>query len=193
MTRSAKRIDRLELVTYDGHVWGRPVGLAVASDGSLQQKRSATAGRALLLLALAVTPHAARVAVRTRFLDHPLGYKQHGRSTPYLGGSAVKAALISADRVVGPGATDLVEARGRGEAVDAWPKFKENAAEDDDFAAIVAASATPHGFACLTITQAGSVNSAARSRAAERSLRLLYESSLPCSCSAAANPPPEVR
>lgn len=31
------------------------------------------------------------------------------------------AALVSADRVVGPGATDLVEARGRGEAVDAWP------------------------------------------------------------------------
>ena len=32
------------------------------------------------------------------------------------------AALISADLVVGPGAADLVEARGWGEAVDAWPR-----------------------------------------------------------------------
>ena len=47
-----------------------------------------------ILLALAVTPPAARVAVRTRFLDHPLGYKQHGRSTPYLGGSAVMLAFL---------------------------------------------------------------------------------------------------
>jgi tRNA threonylcarbamoyl adenosine modification protein YeaZ len=31
------------------------------------------------------------------------------------------AALISADLVVGPGAADLVEARGSGRAVDAWP------------------------------------------------------------------------
>jgi tRNA threonylcarbamoyl adenosine modification protein YeaZ len=32
------------------------------------------------------------------------------------------AALISADLVVGPGAADLVEARGWGDAVDAWPR-----------------------------------------------------------------------
>lgn len=32
------------------------------------------------------------------------------------------AALISADIVVGPGATDLVQARGTGEAVEAWPR-----------------------------------------------------------------------
>ena len=48
---------------------------------------------------------------------------------------------------------------------------------------IVPATAAPHGFACLTITHAGSVNSSSSSRAAERSLRLLNESSLPCSCS----------
>jgi tRNA threonylcarbamoyl adenosine modification protein YeaZ len=32
------------------------------------------------------------------------------------------AALISAELVVGPGATDLVQARGTGEAVEAWPR-----------------------------------------------------------------------
>ena len=32
------------------------------------------------------------------------------------------AALISADLVVGPGAAELVEARGWGEALDAWPR-----------------------------------------------------------------------
>ena len=32
------------------------------------------------------------------------------------------AARISAVRVVGPGAAELVDARGRGEAVDAWPR-----------------------------------------------------------------------
>lgn len=34
---------------------------------------------------------------------------------------AEAAARISADLVVGPGATELVEARGWGEAMDAWP------------------------------------------------------------------------
>ncbi len=45
-------------------------------------------------LVLILTPQAARVAVRTGFLDHPLGYKQHGRATPYLGGSAVMLAFL---------------------------------------------------------------------------------------------------
>ncbi len=45
-------------------------------------------------LVLVLTPQAARVAVRTGFLDHPLGYKQHGRATPYLGGSAVMIAFL---------------------------------------------------------------------------------------------------
>lgn len=48
---------------------------------------------------------------------------------------------------------------------------------------IVAATATPHGFACLMITQAGSANSRRSSRAAERSSRLISESSFPWSCS----------
>ena len=48
---------------------------------------------------------------------------------------------------------------------------------------IVAPSATPHGFACFTMTHAGSANSRQIRRAAERSLRLLKEMALPCSCS----------
>ena len=47
-----------------------------------------------VVLVLILTPQAARVAVRTGFLDHPLGYKQHGRATPYLGGSAVMLAFL---------------------------------------------------------------------------------------------------
>ena len=46
---------------------------------------------------------------------------------------------------------------------------------------------TPHGFACLTITQAGPSSSSASRRAAERSLRLLNESGLPLSCSTRAS------
>jgi UDP-GlcNAc:undecaprenyl-phosphate GlcNAc-1-phosphate transferase len=47
-----------------------------------------------LVLVLALTPQAARIAVRTGFLDHPLGYKKHDRATPYLGGSAVTLAFL---------------------------------------------------------------------------------------------------
>src|SRR6266481_1943807 len=52
----------------------------------------------------------------------------------------------------------------------------------------VPCSAVPHGLLCLMITAAGSENSAARLRAASRSTKLLYESSLPWSCFAAASP-----
>jgi UDP-GlcNAc:undecaprenyl-phosphate GlcNAc-1-phosphate transferase len=46
------------------------------------------------ILVLVLTPQAARVAGRTGFLDHPVGYKQHGRATPYLGGTAVLLAFL---------------------------------------------------------------------------------------------------
>src|SRR5579871_6104128 len=49
-------------------------------------------------------------------------------------------------------------------------------------------SAVPQGLLCLMMTAAGFLNSAARLRAASRSKRLLYESSFPCSCFAAARP-----
>ena len=67
------------------------------------------------VLALALTPLAARVAVRIGFLDHPVGYKQHGRSTPYLGGAAVMIALFVPGLLVG-GLTDELVAVGIGAA-----------------------------------------------------------------------------
>ena len=52
----------------------------------------------------------------------------------------------------------------------------------------VAAMATPQGLACLTIPTAGSANSATSANAASVSLRLLHDSSLPLSWTAAATP-----
>lgn len=42
-----------------------------------------------------LTPVAIRLAVRTEFFDHPIGYKGHDRPTPYLGGLAVMAGLLA--------------------------------------------------------------------------------------------------
>jgi UDP-GlcNAc:undecaprenyl-phosphate/decaprenyl-phosphate GlcNAc-1-phosphate transferase len=42
-----------------------------------------------------LTPVAIRIAVRTEFFDHPVGYKEHDRPTPYLGGLAVMAGLLA--------------------------------------------------------------------------------------------------
>jgi UDP-GlcNAc:undecaprenyl-phosphate GlcNAc-1-phosphate transferase len=41
------------------------------------------------------TPIARRIAVRTAFFDHPVGYKEHSRPTPYLGGVAVMAGVLA--------------------------------------------------------------------------------------------------
>jgi len=54
-------------------------------------------------VALAAMPIAARVAERTGFLDRPVGYKQHGHPTPYLGGSALLLALLVAGIAFGEG------------------------------------------------------------------------------------------
>ena len=60
----------------------------------MQAETAAALGFALAgALALGATPLAARVAARTGFLDHPAGYKKHGRATPYLGGTAVLLAF----------------------------------------------------------------------------------------------------
>src|SRR5262245_6341650 len=42
-----------------------------------------------------LTPVAIWLAVRSEFFDHPIGYKGHGRPTPYLGGLAVMAGLLA--------------------------------------------------------------------------------------------------
>ena len=46
------------------------------------------------LLTLGAVPLARLVAVRTNTLDHPVSYKAHGRSTPYLGGAAVIISVV---------------------------------------------------------------------------------------------------
>jgi UDP-GlcNAc:undecaprenyl-phosphate GlcNAc-1-phosphate transferase len=51
-----------------------------------------------------VTPLAIVVARATGFLDRPVGYKGHGRPTPYLGGSAVMIGALAAALIFG-GAT----------------------------------------------------------------------------------------
>ena len=50
------------------------------------------------------TPIAIALAHATGFIDRPVGYKGHGRPTPYLGGSAVMAGILVAALVFG-GAT----------------------------------------------------------------------------------------
>jgi len=53
--------------------------------------------------ALAAVPVAQHVAWRTGFLDQPVGYKKHGRATPYLGGVAVVLAFVVAAVSLGEG------------------------------------------------------------------------------------------
>ncbi len=59
------------------------------------------AGGASLLL----TPAAIALARRTGFLDRPVGYKGHARPTPYLGGTAVVAAMLLSAALFGHAAT----------------------------------------------------------------------------------------
>ena len=58
--------------------------------------------------ALIATPLAIRVARRTGFLDRPVGYKGHGRPTPYLGGSAVLVGFLAGGFFQGALANRLV-------------------------------------------------------------------------------------
>ena len=57
--------------------------------------------------ALIIVPVAIRVAWRTDFLDHPVGYKKHARPTPYLGGAAVMLAFLPASLLLGGGASQF--------------------------------------------------------------------------------------
>ena len=69
-----------------------------------------------LILAFAVAgglvqltvPPAIQLAVRTGFLDHPVGYKKHFRATPYLGGLGLMAAVLPVALVFGGGSDVLV-------------------------------------------------------------------------------------
>jgi UDP-GlcNAc:undecaprenyl-phosphate/decaprenyl-phosphate GlcNAc-1-phosphate transferase len=57
--------------------------------------------------ALLTVPLAIRLALRTDFLDRPVGYKQHSRPTPYLGGVAVMLAFLPASLLLGGGASQF--------------------------------------------------------------------------------------
>jgi UDP-GlcNAc:undecaprenyl-phosphate GlcNAc-1-phosphate transferase len=50
-----------------------------------------------------LTPVARRVAVRTAFYDHPVGYKAHATPTAYLGGAAVLGGFLAAALLFGDG------------------------------------------------------------------------------------------
>ena len=63
--------------------------------GAPDEIRVAGAFVVSLLITLAATPWARRLAIRMGFLDHPVGYKAHGSSTPYLGGAAVMAGILA--------------------------------------------------------------------------------------------------
>jgi UDP-GlcNAc:undecaprenyl-phosphate/decaprenyl-phosphate GlcNAc-1-phosphate transferase len=56
-------------------------------------------------IALIAVPAAIRLAWRTDFLDRPVGFKKHGRPTPYLGGAAVMAAFLPPAVLLGGGAS----------------------------------------------------------------------------------------
>jgi UDP-GlcNAc:undecaprenyl-phosphate GlcNAc-1-phosphate transferase len=53
------------------------------------------------VVTLLATPIARRVAVRTEFFDHPVGYKGHQHPTPYLGGAAVIAGVLAGTLIFG--------------------------------------------------------------------------------------------
>src|SRR4051812_12682630 len=58
--------------------------------------RSAAAFGIAALVTFVATPLMIRVAVRTAFFDSPVGYKEHARPTPYLGGVAIIAGIFAA-------------------------------------------------------------------------------------------------
>jgi len=57
---------------------------------------------------LLFTPLAIRLARRTSFYDHPIGYKGHGSPTPYLGGIAVIGGLLVGSALFGSGSSAFV-------------------------------------------------------------------------------------
>lgn len=56
---------------------------------------------------LALTPLAIRLAGRTGFYDHPVGYKGHDAPTPYLGGLAVIGGMLLAALLFGRDSSQL--------------------------------------------------------------------------------------
>jgi UDP-GlcNAc:undecaprenyl-phosphate GlcNAc-1-phosphate transferase len=61
-----------------------------------------------LVVVLAVTPLAIRIADRTGFHDQPIGYKGHAKATPYLGGAAVFSGYVLGALLAGAAGSRLV-------------------------------------------------------------------------------------
>ena len=61
-----------------------------------------------LVVVLAVTPLAIRIADRTGFHDQPVGYKGHSKPTPYLGGAAVFSGYLLGALLTGAIGSKLV-------------------------------------------------------------------------------------
>jgi UDP-N-acetylmuramyl pentapeptide phosphotransferase/UDP-N-acetylglucosamine-1-phosphate transferase len=61
-----------------------------------------------LVVVLAVTPLAIRIADRTSFHDQPVGYKGHTKPTPYLGGAAVFSGYLLGALLTGAADSQLV-------------------------------------------------------------------------------------
>src|SRR4051794_30459931 len=57
---------------------------------------SAAAFAIAAIVTFAATPLTIRIAERTAFFDLPVGYKEHVRPTPYLGGIAIMAGIVAA-------------------------------------------------------------------------------------------------
>jgi UDP-GlcNAc:undecaprenyl-phosphate/decaprenyl-phosphate GlcNAc-1-phosphate transferase len=69
------------------------------------EARLAGAFGVALIAVCVLTPLARRIAVRTAFYDHPVGYKSHRNPTPYLGGAAVLGGFLVAALLFADGAT----------------------------------------------------------------------------------------
>jgi UDP-N-acetylmuramyl pentapeptide phosphotransferase/UDP-N-acetylglucosamine-1-phosphate transferase len=61
-----------------------------------------------LVVVLAVTPLAIRIADRMGFHDQPVGYKGHAKPTPYLGGAAVFSGYLLGALLTGAAGSKLV-------------------------------------------------------------------------------------
>lgn len=108
-----------------GSFTGLRVGIA-AAHGLAIGWNAELAGLSSLALLAAGAPPGAPVAAAIQGGHGELFVQQFEQSlapsSPLLNlPPKAAAALISAERVVGPGAADLVEARGWGEAIEAWP------------------------------------------------------------------------
>lgn len=118
-----RKASRIIVGVGPGSFTGIRVGIAAAHGLSIGWGASLAGFSSLALLALA-NRRAAPVAAAMKGGHGELFVQQFDEDAPgpLLNlPAAAAAAVISAELVIGNGAADLVEARGWGQAVDAWP------------------------------------------------------------------------